>query len=473
MVNAWIWLALLIPVATAAGLALLRGPWARRAGWLALAALALGLGALGAAALLIPDAETQELWHLDRLALPFILNTGVVSLAAFVYALGDLRQAPRSALAYAAMLLYAASMLASVIVADALLFLLAWEMTVLSSSALLLGWGKGQDRPRITLKYFLYSQAGSLLIMAALARLAQLAGSTRLDALAALGTSLSPAAAYGLAGALLLGFMIKLGVWPVHGWLPDAHTAAPMPVSIMLAGANLGLAAYGILRMALPLFPEAAAPLQLTLLLVALGSQVYGAALCFATDDLKRVLAYSSVSQMGYVLFGLATLSARGITGGLTHLVCHGVYKSLLFIGVGLLGHTFGHQQAGRLHGVGRLLPGIALAMAVGAVGLTGWPPSGGFYGEWMILAGGLATPYHWLGYLEIIAPLMTTAYVAYYLIHLGAGQPEEAPQQARLPAAMRLSLYALAGLALLAGLFPSPLVQWATGAAAMAGGGL
>jgi NADH-quinone oxidoreductase subunit M len=368
------------------------------------------------------------------------------------------------------MLVYAVSMLASVIVADALLFLLAWEMTLLSSSILLLGWGKGDDRPRITLKYFLYSQGGSLLIMAGLAWLAQLAGSTRLDALAALGASLAPEIAYFIAGLLTLGLLVKLGVFPVHGWLPDAHTAAPMPVSIMLAGANLGLAAYGILRMVLPILPGAAAPLQLVLLLVALASQVYGAALCLATDDLKRVLAYSSVSQMGYVLFGLATLTGGGIVGSLIHLVCHGLYKSLLFIGVGLLSHSVGHQRATGLGGIGRLLPGIAVAMAVGAVGLTGWPPSGGFWGEWMILAGGLATPFHWLGYLEIVAPLMTTAYVAYYMIHLGSAQPQAQLLPVRLPAAMRLPLYALAGLALLVSLFPAPLVRWATEAAAMVG---
>jgi formate hydrogenlyase subunit 3/multisubunit Na+/H+ antiporter MnhD subunit len=188
--------------------------------------------------------------------------------------------------------------------------------------------------------------------------------------------------------------------------------------------------------------------------------------MCFAARDIKRLVAYSSVSQMGYVLFGLAELTPRGVQGALMHLVNHGIIKALLFMGVGLIMYATGRRQVERISGLLKAMPGVATGMLLGAMGLAGLPPLAIFFDEWLILADGLRTPYPALGYLDFISPLLTAAYALWFTGRLAIGDPPEDMAVRPTPAAMRWPFYVLVVLMFVVGLAPGPLYGWAGQAA-------
>jgi NADH-quinone oxidoreductase subunit M len=268
---------------------------------------------------------------------------------------------------------------------------------------------------------------------------------------------------------MLLGFGVKLAVAPLHLWLPDAHSVAPMPVTVLLAGAMLSMGAYGLLRFPLALLPvEELQRLQLPLLLVALCSQVYGALMCLAARDIKRIVAYSSVSQMGYVLFAAATWQVQGLTGGLMHVVSHGTLKALLFIGVGLVMWATGRRNLDELGGLGKPLPAVTGILWVGAIGIVGAPPLCAFYTKWLIISGGLASAYPLLGFVACATPLLTTVYALWLVARLTLGTAPQDLEIRPIPRAMVWSAYLMGGFALAGGLFPSFLYHWGQQAATL-----
>jgi NADH-quinone oxidoreductase subunit M len=323
----------------------------------------------------------------------------------------------------------------------------------------------------VTLKYFVYTQLGSLLILVALDWMVATAGSAHLGTMAARLPLLADQQRTWMVGLLIAGFAIKMAVFPVHGWLPDAHALAPMPVTVMLAAAMLGMGAYGMLRFGgFLLHGDLVVTLRVPLMVLALASQVYGALMCLASRDIKRLIAYSSVSQMGFVLFALGSFSAQGVAGSVLHVVNHGVLKAALFMGVGLIIRGTGRREVAQLGGLVRAMPGVVLGLSVGALAMTGLPPFCAFHSELMIIEGGLASGLPLLAYLELAAPLATTAYAAWLIACLTLGQSDRGLTVMPTPATMRYSFYGLLVLALLLGLSPGMLYQWADGAAAVFG---
>jgi len=467
-------LALLVPLVAAATELTLRGRALRLAAPLALTAV-LGSGLLlaqawssaygqAAVASYLPTLVGpgwRLAWRLDGLALPFVVNLLLVTVLAFWYGQDYVPVGAQPHAYYALMLLFFDGMLGGLLADDLVLLLVAWEVMLLASAALLLRWGSGPDVAATTGRYFVYTQAGSLLLMAAFAWLANSCGSTSPQAVAA------HIALQGLPGlravtiALLLGFGVKMAIVPLHGWLPDAHAIAPMPVTVLLA-AMLSLGAYGIIRF-IPgmLGAQALAAVQTPLLIVALASQVYGALMSLASRDIKRIVAYSSVSQMGYVLFGVAALSMLGLTGSVLHLINHGVIKALLFMTIGLVIHRTGRRQIDALGGLAAKLPWTMAALALGGAAIAGIPPLLAFHSEWRILAAGLASGRPLLGVVAFGAPLLTIAYV---LLLVGRLALRAAPERlgVRLaPLSMAASTAVAAGLVLLMSLLSGPLGRW------------
>ena len=255
-------------------------------------------------------------FSLDGLSLAFAANLVFVALLAIGYGQGYLVHVRQPALCFALLLFFAGSMLDALMADNVYLFLVFWEVMLIVSAALLLGWGDGPGVPVVTLRYFMYSQTGSIVLAGALAYLVSFTGSSRPAEIAASVHLVSPASLTMIALALLVGFGVKMAIVPLHGWLPDAHSVAPMPVTIMLAAAMLSMGAYGMMRyMVIVLGPQVLRPLQPMLLVLGLVSQIHGALMSLASQDIKRIVAYSSVSQMGYVLFGLGTLSIIGMQG--------------------------------------------------------------------------------------------------------------------------------------------------------------
>jgi len=474
MSTIWLSVAVATPWLAALAIALLPLRWRQMARAITLGAMVV-TGLVLAEASWIARSDSQAigsvsaLWRLDALAAPFVLNLLLVSLGALVYAWGYWEHVERPHLCYALTLAFIGSMLGTLLSNRMLAFFLFWEAMLVTSALLIAGWGDGPRIRAVTYKYVIFTQAGSLLILASLAWLSAQGGDAVLATLPDSLSHLSPVAWRGVAILLFLGFGIKLAIAPLHLWLPDAHSVAPMPVTILLAGAMLSMGAYGMLRFPLALLPYAeVVRLQLPLLLIALASQVYGALMCFAERDIKRIVAYSSVSQMGYLLFAMATLVPQGLAGALMHVVSHGLLKALLFIGVGLVMWATGRRSLDELGGLRDRLPIILVLLLLGAVGIAGVPPLCAFYSEWFILSGGLASAYPLLGLLACGAPLLTTAYALWLVARLAFGEKPSGLTMRAIPRMMVWSGYLMGGLALAAGLFPSALLRLGQQAAAL-----
>ena len=474
MASLWLLILWASPWIAGTILAIFGKRWNRVSGWVAFIAVsASALAALrlrpGEASELnaglswqwIPAAEIAFAMSYDTLSFPFVVNVLGVSLAAIVYGWGYLRVDARLHLFYALLLGFVGGMLGTLLATDVFLFFVFWESMLVTSSLLLAGWGDSEHVERVVLKYFIYMQMGSLLILAALVVLVAETGGADFRTIAAGLHNLSQTQLNWLTALLTVGFCVKLAVFPLHTWLPDAHSIAPMPVTILLAAAMLSLGAYGILRLPIAtLGVTSVRSIQLPVMTLALVSELYGALMCLASRDIKRLVAYSSVSQMGYILFAFASLTPLGIAGGIFHVINHGILKAFMFMGVGLIMRGTGRRQIDMLGGLSRHMPRVVMGLGVGAIAISGVPPFCAFHSEWMIFAGGLSSPYPALAYLEFLVPLFTAAYALWFVIRLAFNPAPAGLHVRRNPQAMCWSFYILIVLALLLGVYPAPVYQ-------------
>jgi len=274
---------------------------------------------------------------------------------------------------------------------DLFLFFVFWEVMLVPMYFLISVWGH-ENRVYAAVKFFLFTQAGSLLMLIAILGLVfihyQNSGMLTFDYTSLLGTAMDPAVAMWLMLGFFAAFAVKLPVVPFHTWLPDAHTEAPTAGSVILAGLLLKTGAYGLLRFTVPLFPEAAqtfAPVAMGLGVIGI---LYGGVLAFAQTDLKRLVAYSSVSHLGFVLLGIFAWNALALEGAVMQMLAHGVTTGALFILVGALQERLHTRDMRRMGGLWATLPrfgAIGLFFAIASLGLPGL---GNFVGEFLVLLG-------------------------------------------------------------------------------------
>ena len=369
----------------------------------------------------------------------------------------------RSGYFYALLLLFGVGMSGTTLADDLFLFYVFWELMLIASCMLILVWGDGEQRGAVALKYFIFTHVGSLMVLVGLLVLYDATGSDSLVALRAGGWTLDPAMVTTVLTLFFVGFSVKMAIFPLHLWLPDAHTVAPMPVTIMLAAAMLSMGTYGILRFPFSLFSiEQIAPFALPLMIAGLLSELYGALMSLAEKDIKRIIAYSSVSQMGYILFGLGTMTRAGIEGATLHVIYHGIVKALLFMIAGAVIYVTGKRQ---IEAIGRAGQGDAspdCCTAIGALGIAGMPPLGIFNSEWMIFAGGFETTHIVLSILTLFGSLLTVVYALRFAGGIFWGQQPEGLELRTLPHSMFYATVALTALLVIEGLFPGPLFDWA-----------
>jgi len=276
---------------------------------------------------------------------------------------------------------------------DLLLFFVFWEIEIIPMYFLISIWGTGR-KEYSAIKYVIYTLFGSALMLAGILSLYFATGSLSMVELAR--TGLAPLATVIPAAAifflLLTGFAVKLPVVPLHTWLPDAHTDAPTAGSVMLAGALIKMGGYGIIRVCVSIFPQVArdyAPLLVTLAVI---SVLYGAALTLRQTDLKRLIAYSSVSHMGFVLLGIFALGQVSLTGAALQMVSHGLITGLLFAMAGLFIHNVGERDLSRLGGLARQIPIIAVVFSIAGLGGLGLPTTSGFAAEFLVFVGSFSS---------------------------------------------------------------------------------
>ncbi len=447
---------------------------ARAAGWIAVGAAALSL--IAVVALLpalergltpsfgfqwIPATNINLAMRLDWLGLPFVLTEAAVTLVALVYSWGYHHVDERSSYFYALLLLFAVGMSGTTLADATFLFYIFWELMLVASAALIALWGEGEIRAAVTLKYFIFTHFGSLMVLVGLITLFNATGTDSFSALRA-GVTLAPNLVGAVIALFLVGFSIKMAIFPLHLWLPDAHTVAPMPVTIMLAAAMLSMGTYGVLRFPMGFFSRAEVTrFAVPMMVAGVVSEVYGALMALAAQDIKRIIAYSSVSQMGYILFGLGTLTYNGVIGATLHVIYHATVKALLFMCAGLVIRATKRRRIGELGGLLNRMPVIAVCSGVGALAIAGTPPFSIFDSEWMIFSGGFHTAHIGLSIVTLFGSLFTVAYALWFVGRIFFGTPPEGLTVDAVPLAMLAPTVFLAFLSLIEGLIPAPVFAW------------
>lgn len=440
------------------------------------AALAVTLGVLAYATHLLwrfdgaqPGVQLLEThaWHermgasftlgIDGLALPLLLLAALLMPMAVIAAAG-MRKNTR--LFFSLLLILEAAMFGVFTARDWSLFYVFWELTLIPLFFLIgrLGTKEHPRRQRAALNFVLYTMGGSVFMLLAILLLydAVPAHSFSMAAVAEAAPALPPAAQTWIFLGLFVGFAVKMPVFPLHGWLPLAHVEAPSPVSILLSGVLLKMGSYGLLR-AVEALPGAALALQGWLMALALVSILYGGVLAWRQRDLKAMIAYSSVSHMGVVLLGVATLNTAGLTGAVYQMVAHGLVAGALFLLVGLLYERTHTRDIGDYSSLVRAMPRFAFFMVLALVAAVGLPGTAGFVAELHALVGGFARWGGWVALLSL-GVLIGAAYAFRTIGRLFTGPVGERMKsvsdltRAELAAAGALS----AGIVLL-GVFPAP----------------
>jgi len=292
---------------------------------------------------------------------------------------------------------------------DLVLFYVFWEAMLVPMYLLIGIWGS-ENRLYATVKFFVYTFAASVLMLLAILYLYFHDGNSFDYLKAREALDVTPAAARWLFLAFAVAFAVKVPMFPLHTWLPDAHTEAPTAASVILAGVLLKMGTFGFFRYALPLFPEAALSYRWALAVLAVIGILYGAMMSFVQTDMKRLVAYSSVSHLGFVMLGLAALSAEALTGSVYQMLNHGISTGALFLLVGLLYERRHTRRIEDYGGLAKRTPLIAAVFLVVTLSSIGLPGTNGFVGEFLILSG------TWLSRLHAPAALAALAAVGVIL---------------------------------------------------------
>ncbi len=292
---------------------------------------------------------------------------------------------------YFFLLLLEGGMVGVFVATDLFLFYVFWEAMLIPMYFLIGIWG-GRRRIYAAVKFFLYTMVGSLLMLAAILYLVvqhqQLTGSWSFELAAILSTPIEGRPEMLAFGAFALAFAIKVPIFPLHTWLPDAHVEAPTAGSVVLAGVLLKMGTYGFLRFCLPLFPAAWAAATPLFMVLAVVGIIYGALVAMAQDDVKKLVAYSSVSHLGFVMLGLFALNGRGISGGILQMVGHGLSTGALFLLVGMIYERRHTRMISDYGGIARVMPQFTFVFLVTTLASIGLPGLSGFVGEFLILLG-------------------------------------------------------------------------------------
>jgi NADH-quinone oxidoreductase subunit M len=412
----------------------------------------------------IPNMGVSFRLSLNWLSLTFLMTEVIVTLVAMVYSLGEKTGEKHSNYYYALLLLFSLGMSGTTLSDDVFLFYIFWELMLVASVLLILVWGHGEIRFKVALKYFIFTHLGSLMVLVCLITMYVNFGTANMTEWMAQVSSLPVNMQVFMIIFFLIGFSVKMAIFPLHIWLPDAHTVAPMPVTIILAAAMLSMGTYGILRFPFTFFTlERLQPFAIWMMLAGLVSEVYGALMALAEKDIKRIIAFSSVSQMGYILFGLGTLTMRGMQGAIMHVVYHAIIKGLLFMVVGILIAITNERDIQKISGLGFKFPALCISAAIGVLGISGMPPLGIFNSEWMIFAGGFDSGVSIaLTVMTLIGSLLTVIYALRFFgsIFFGKRLPEDLPKKA--PLALVIPTMAVTIFLIIQGLIPGPMLTWA-----------
>jgi NADH-quinone oxidoreductase subunit M len=355
----------------------------------------------------IPSWNVIYFVGLDGISVLFVLLSTLVTILCILISWDAIREKTKEF--YIAILIMEGAMIGVFCALDFMLFYLFWEAMLIPMYLLIGVWG-GPNRIYAAVKFFLFTLIGSVLMLVGIIVLYFYAGNT-FNILELISTTYPYTMQVWLFWAFFAAFAVKVPMFPLHTWLPDAHTEAPTAGSVILAAVLIKMGAYGFLRFSLPLFPEASKAMTPAMLVLSVIAIVYGAVICLMQTDLKRLIAYSSVSHMGFVTLGIFALNTQGVEGGILQMINHGIVTGALFLSIGIIYDRTHTRKISDYGGVATVMPVYAAAFMVFTLASIGLPATNGFIGEFLIILGGFAAR-QWAGVLAATGIIIGAGYM-------------------------------------------------------------
>ncbi len=364
------------------------------------------------------------------------------------------------------MLLLEAAMIGAFLALDAIVFFMFFEFMLVPMYFLIAEWG--HDRRRYAaMKFFLFTMAGSAFLFVGILSVGFLqyhaTGHLTFDVRTLTdyaSTHIHGAAATALFFAFVVGFAVKVPLFPLHTWLPDAHTDAPTAGSVILAGVMLKVGAYGFLRFAIPFFPEKAVDYGWVLLVVAVIGITYGAIVAAMQPNLKRIVAYSSVAHLGFVVLGVFALTRQGVSGGIFTMISHGLTTGALFLLLGMLYERRHTYEISEFRGLWKVVPVFAFFFIAATFASIGLPGFSGFIGEFLSMLGAFLTS-RWYVVVAATGVILAAVYLLWAVQRAFTGVPDEANEATREIGVRELvTIVPLLGLSLFLGFYPKPVLD-------------
>lgn len=407
----------------------------------------------------VPSIGMSYTLGVDGLSLPLVLLTALLTLLCAIYT-WRLDRSPK--MFCFLMLLLEGGMFGVFLALDAVLFYVFWELVLVPMFFMIGIWG-GERRRYASVKFFIYTLIGSVIMMLGLLLLYFWGPHTfDLRAIIAWGQAgkFTLTQEYWIFAALFLGFAVKVPIFPFHTWLPDAHVEAPTVGSVLLAGVLLKMGGYGFLRLSLPATPHAFLAFAPYLAILGVIGIVYGSAVALTQKDLKKMVAYSSVSHMGFVVLGIASAQAGGIDGAVMQMFTHGIITGMLFFLVGMIYERYHTKEIARLRGLIAAVPALGALFTYASFASLGLPGLAGFVGEFSTLMGGLQS-FPIIAGFAVIGIVLTAAYFlrAMQAVVFAPAEEDSARYDGphRMAATELTAVVPLAAIALALGLYPQP----------------
>lgn len=394
---------------------------------------------------------------LDGIGLPMLFLAALLSTIA-VLASWNTSLRPRGF--FSLLLLLEVGMLGVFVALDYILFYLFWELVLLPMYFLIGVWG-GERREYAAIKFFIYTLAGSVLMLLGILALYFKGGASTFDMLLLAKKGYPLGFQYVVFWGFFAGFAVKVPIFPFHTWLPDAHVEAPTAISVLLAGVLLKMGTYGFLRVMLPTLPGATRHFAWVLGILGVINIIYGALNAMVQSDLKKMVAYSSVSHMGYVMLGIASLTAIGMNGALIQMFSHGVITAMLFLLVGYIYERTHTRQIPEMGGLLNRIPILAGILCFASFASLGLPGLSGFVAEFMVLVGSFSSQ-RVLATIASTGVVITAAYLLWMLQRTVMGAlPDQFKGLADAGAREVLTLAPLMVLSLVVGLYPESILYF------------
>ena len=422
----------------------------------------------------IPMLGSEFTLFVDGISLSMAIVTLILIVAAAIYSMNYMEEKTALSGYYALLSLLTMGLVGVFITSNLLVFYFCWELMLVPTYFIIGGWGY-KEPYRAAFKFFIFTHAGAVFVLLGIGAVYMLTGNLDMFQAQTLLMTASPDVVKWVLASFTLGFAVKMAIVPVHMWLPDAHSEAPAPMSALLSGVIIEAGAYAIFRVSLStVFPSIAASAfgtQFLHVLMVFGvlSAFYGAFTALVENDIKRIVAYSSISHMGYVLFGLSLFpfsvngvaygSVEGVVGTVLHLVNHAVSKGLLFLVAGSIMRQTGVRDIRKMGGLAGKMPLTTISSALAVFSIAGVPSLACFISEFLIFVGGVQASgsdsfYFWPTFLMLVATVFSLAYVLRFFLKVFLESPK-IKEVKEAPIFMTIAMIVLAVLVLMLGVWP------------------